>query len=76
MASLLEDQPNTQPPDAGLLGVGDGWGDALGHVYSAVKRYLAPETPPLWPVDSPVGTSRVGGDTSLTMPDPNVSPEA
>jgi hypothetical protein len=75
MASLLEDEASASPPaDAGLLGVGDGWGDALGHLYSAVKRSLTPEPTPLWPLDSPVGTERVGGDVSAGMPDPNVSP--
>ena len=56
----------------GLPGADD-WGDALGHLYSTVKHVIAPETP-LWPLDSPVGTERVGGDTSVGMPDPNVSP--
>ena len=38
-----------------------------------MKTALAPEPSPLWPLDSPVGTERVG-DQSVGMPDPNVSP--
>jgi hypothetical protein len=72
MPSLLEDTPSPQT-DSSLFGITDGVGEALGHLYSRVKHTLAPETPPLWPLDSPVGTSRVGGDTSVGMPDPNVS---
>jgi hypothetical protein len=74
MAGLLEDGTAT-PDTGGLFGLPANFdiGDALGHLYSRVKGALTPEASPLWPLDSPVGTERVGGDTSVGMPDPNVS---
>ena len=76
MPSLLEDDQGGAVPDTGgLFGLPANFdiGDALGHLYSRVKSSLAPEPSPLWPLDSPVGTERVG-DQSVGMPDPNVSP--
>jgi hypothetical protein len=75
MAGLLED--GTAAPDTGgLFGLPANFdvGDALGHLYSRVKSSLVPEASPLWPLDSPVGTERVGGDVSAGMPSPDVSP--